>query len=50
MTKNDKKSLEFQDLVNTYGYYNVNDAGAFKDAFRSTGVSTITIYLKKPLS
>lgn len=43
-----QKIKDFLELVNEYGYIQENEEGSFKSAFRSTGVSTITVYLEKP--
>ena len=46
--KQDKKTIEFMELVNEFGHIEDNETGAFKSAFRSTGVNTCTVYLEKP--
>lgn len=45
---NQSKVREFMEMVDDRGYFEQNESGAFKSAFRSTGVSTITVYLEKP--
>jgi phospholipid N-methyltransferase len=42
------KVNEFIDFVNDHGYMVENEKGAFKSAFRSTNVHTVTVYLEKP--
>lgn len=44
-----KKVTEFMEFVNEFGYMEQNEAGSFKSAYNSTGVSTVTIYLEKPV-
>jgi len=44
-----KKVIEFMEFVNEFGYMEQNEAGSFKSAYNSTGVSTVTIYLEKPV-
>lgn len=48
--KNSSQSVvnEFMEFVDEHGYHQDNEPGAFKSAFRSTGVSTVTVYLEKP--
>ena len=45
---NQKVIKEFMELVNDRGYAEQNEEGSFKNAFRSTGFSTCTVYLEKP--
>lgn len=42
------RAKSFFDFVDKYGYYEKNAEGAFKSAFRPTGVNTITVVLDKP--
>jgi hypothetical protein len=39
---------ELNDLIDRYGYSQENPAGSFISAFKTTGVSTITVVLDKP--
>lgn len=39
---------KFREFVEEFGYMEENEAGSFKSAFNSTGVSTVTVYLEKP--
>ena len=41
------KVNEFIDFVDDHGYMVENEEGAFKSAFRSTNVNTVTVYLEK---
>mgnify|MGYP006395128261 CR=1 FL=1 len=45
-----KKIIDFLEMVEEYGYKTENEAGSFKSAFNSTGVSTIMVYLEKPVN
>jgi len=49
MTRDNKKSRDFQDLVNKYGHYEKLPEGTFKDSDRQTGVSTILVTLDLPI-
>jgi phospholipid N-methyltransferase len=42
------KVREFRDFVDQHGTMEPNEPGAFKSAFRPTGVNTITVVLDKP--
>lgn len=42
-----KKVKEFAEWMDEHGYSEPNEEGAFKSAFRPTGVSTITVVLEK---
>jgi ubiquinone/menaquinone biosynthesis C-methylase UbiE len=42
-----KKIIEFLNFVNENGYIQQNEEGSFKNAFNSTNVNTITVYLEK---
>lgn len=44
---NNKKIIEFLEFVNQNGYIQQNEEGSFKNAFNSTNVNTITVYLEK---
>jgi hypothetical protein len=41
------RAKEFFDFVGNHGYYESNPEGAFKSAFKPTGVNTITVVLDK---
>jgi len=43
-----KKKEAFREMVDKYGTIERNPEGAFKSAFRSTGVNTVTVVLDKP--
>lgn len=45
--KSDKKTQDFNDFVLNNGYSLDNPEGSFKNAFNSTNVNTITVYLEK---
>lgn len=45
---NNKKIIDFLQMVEEFGYIQQNEEGSFKSAFNSTNVNTITIYLEKP--
>jgi phospholipid N-methyltransferase len=46
---NNKKIIEFLEMVEEFGYIQQNEEGSFKNAFNSTNVNTITVYLEKPV-
>lgn len=48
MANNKHRKPDFLQFVEKYGYMQENPAGSFENAFNSTGVSTITVYLEKP--
>ena len=43
-----KKILEFLEMVEDFGHIQQNEQGSFKNAFNSTNVNTVTVYLEKP--
>jgi hypothetical protein len=45
--KSDKKTQDFNEFVLNNGYSLDNPEGSFKNAFNSTNVNTITVYLEK---
>lgn len=44
---NNKKIIDFLQFVDNNGYIQQNEEGSFKNAFNSTNVNTITVYLEK---
>lgn len=45
---NNSTVKSFMNTVNEYGYIVQNESASFKNAFRSTNVNTVTVYLEKP--
>lgn len=49
-TGSNSKIIEFNSFIEEFGYMQQNEAGSFKSAFNSTGVSTVIVYLEKPIT
>ncbi|MDO6737060.1 methyltransferase [Wenyingzhuangia sp. 2_MG-2023] len=46
-SSSNKKINEFLQMVEEYGHIQENETGSFKNAFNSTNVNTVTVYLEK---